>query len=148
MVRPDGRAERNVRGIAAADSGDNPVGFREIEARIGAERHHGGSRFGRADAGQHAENAVVVHAHVVVAGRNVDDLIEMLAFDPKLKLAGRVARVFAPLKHGNHDNFDLDGLWRWRCLTAKRTGAERGRYEGSAETSDKPAHEFPSLGMN
>jgi hypothetical protein len=84
----------------------------------------------------------------VVSGGKIDDLIEMLALDPKLKLAGRVSRVFAPLKHGDHDNFDLDGLRAGYRLGAERTGAERGCYERSAEKSDKPAHEFPSLGMN
>ena len=43
---------------------------------------------------------------MVIAGRQWDNLVEMLTFHPELKFAWRVARVFAPLEHGHHNNFD------------------------------------------
>src|SRR5205807_7937427 len=91
---------------AAADSGDKPVGFRKIEARVEADGHHGSCGFGSADTGQDAEDPVFVEADVVIARGERNDLIKVLALDPELVFAGRVASVLAAFEHG--DDYDLD----------------------------------------
>ena len=122
-IGPDGRAERNVRGIAAADARDNPVRLREIEARIEAERHHGGCCTRGAHARQHAENSVAIHAHVMISGGHGNHAIQMLAFDPQLIFAGSVAGVLAAFEHGDDDDFYFDWFRGRRGLGRKRSGA-------------------------
>ena len=114
MVRPDGRAKRDILRVASADTSDHPVSFGEIEARIETDGHHGGGSFRGADAGEHFENTILVEAQVMIAGGQRQNLIEMFAVDPELEFAGRVAGIFAALEHGDDDNFYLDGLWRGR----------------------------------
>jgi hypothetical protein len=45
----------------------------------------------------------------VVGGGEGIDLVEVIALDPVLKLAGFVAGVFADFKHGDYDYFYGDG---------------------------------------
>ena len=128
MIGPNRRAERNVRRIAAADARDDPVSFREIEARIEAQRHHRSGRARGAHAGEQAENAVAIHAHVMVASGQRNHAVEMLAFDPELIFAGSVAGVFAGLEHGDDDDFHFNrfcgrGYGLRRSLTKDRRGA-------------------------
>jgi len=53
---PNHRAERNVRRICSADTGDHPIRMRQIKARIKTQGHHGSACFGGANAGDHSEN--------------------------------------------------------------------------------------------
>src|SRR5215470_4509509 len=106
MVGPDGRAKRDVRRIATADAGHNPIGSREVESRIETERHDRRGCLCSAYASDHTENAVLIHAHVMVCGGQIEDLSEVLALDPELILAGRIASILTTLEHGNDDDFD------------------------------------------
>jgi hypothetical protein len=72
----------------------------EVEARVEAERHDRCCSARSANAGEQAKNTSVrVEAEVVVALGKGHDLVEVLALDPVLVLAGRVASVGALLKH-------------------------------------------------
>jgi hypothetical protein len=46
----------------------------------------------------------------VIGGGERIDLVEMIALDPVLKLAGLVAGVFADFKHGDDDDFYGNGV--------------------------------------
>jgi len=46
----------------------------------------------------------------VVGGGERIDLVEMIALDPVLKLAGLVACVLSDFKHGNYDDFYGNGV--------------------------------------
>ena len=110
-VDPDGGAEGGMLGGGSGDAGDDPVGVGEVKAGIEAEGHDGGGGVGCALSGDDGEFAGVVHAGGVVGGGERVDVVEVVAFDPVLELAGSVAGVFAGLKHGDDDNFDGDGGW-------------------------------------
>jgi hypothetical protein len=43
---------------------------------------------------------------VVIAGRERNNLVEMLTFHPKLKFARSVIGVFSALKHRDYEDFD------------------------------------------
>src|SRR5258707_9647423 len=119
-------------GSPPADSGDEPVSFREIEAWVEADGHHGGRGFGGPDAGQDAEDAIFVEADVMVAGRERKDLVEVLALDPQLVFAGCVAGVFAAFEHGDHH--DLDSEWfGFSCGLGKQQLGINTKY-------DQPKH--------
>jgi hypothetical protein len=45
---------------------------------------------------------------MICGGKGID-LVEMIPFNPVLKLAGLVAGVFANFKHGDYDDFYGDG---------------------------------------
>jgi len=46
----------------------------------------------------------------VISGGEGKDLIEVIAFDPVLKLAGFVAGVIAYFEHGDYNDFYGDGF--------------------------------------
>ncbi len=114
-VRPDSRAKRPSLRIDAADARNEPVSMGQVKARIAAQRHDGGRRASGADARHDAEHAIVVHQRIVVRGGHGKAPVEVLAFDPVLKLAGRITGVVADLEHGDHDDFHRDANGR-RCL--------------------------------
>jgi hypothetical protein len=47
---------------------------------------------------------------MMIARRERQDLVQVLALHPQLVFAGSVARIFSPFEHGDHDDFDAD--WR------------------------------------
>ena len=53
---------------------------------------------GRADAGEHSHDALIVHAQVVKALGKSKDAVEVFAFDPVLVLARRVALIGSGLE--------------------------------------------------
>ena len=65
-----------------------------------------------------------VEAEVVVALREGQDRVEVLALDPVLVLAGGVAGVGAGLEHVDDDDLDLDGLRRQRVWAADAGGQQ------------------------
>ena len=68
----------------------------EVEAGVEAEGHDGGGGAGGADAGEDAEDSGLrVEAEVVIALREWEDGVEVLALDPVLIFAGGVAGVGA-----------------------------------------------------
>src|SRR5207248_9527477 len=109
VTGPHGGPERDIGRVAAADTGDQPVGLGKVEAGVCAEGHYGGRRFGSPDSGDDAEDPVVVEAEVAVSGGEGQDLVQVLPLHPELKLARRVARIFAALEHGDDYDFDRDG---------------------------------------
>src|SRR5206468_6625799 len=62
------------------------------------------------DAGQDAEDSVFVEADRMIAGGERNDLIEVLALNPKLVFARRVASVRTAFEHGDDYYFDGDRL--------------------------------------
>lgn len=79
--------------------------------------------------------------YVVRAGRQRTNLVQMLAFHPKLKFAGSVAGVFAALEHGD-DDFDAHRPSRRRGLCTKGTKTERGQHEREDQPPRKSAQEI------
>src|SRR5882762_10708290 len=67
---------------------------------------------------------------MMVAGRDRNDLIEVLALDPELVFAGRVAGVFAAFEHGDH--YDLNADW---LAGRDGLGEERGAQKFQEEQS-------------
>jgi hypothetical protein len=78
---------------------------------------------------------------VVIAGGERNDLIEVLAFDPELVFAGRVAGVRAALEHGDDYYFDRDWLASRWALSKKLEGKNCAHDQDTNE-SLKPAHEI------
>ena len=65
---------------------------------------------------------------MVIAGRERNHPVEMLALHPELILARRVARIVAALEHRDHDDLD----WNRRNLGDKRP-TEEGDDNRNAE---------------
>ena len=78
----------------------------QVEARVQAQGHDGGSGMRRTLAGEHRHLPQRVHAHRVIGGGERIDAIEMVALYPELQLAGSIAQVGAHLEHGHHHDFD------------------------------------------
>ena len=81
----------------------------------------------------------------MIAGGEWNDLIEVLALDPELVFAGRVASVFAAFEHGDDYDFDADWLGLGCGL-----GKEEGRInadsdQNQSELPEELVHEIPSL---
>ena len=144
MAGPNGGAQRYIGGIASADTGDEPVSFRKVEAGVEADGHHGGRGFGRADAGQDAEDSVFVEADRMIAGGERNDLIEVLALNPKLVFARRVASVRTAFEHGDDYYFDGDRL-TGRCALTKKLEGKNHDYDQDKNKSLKSGHKIPSL---
>src|SRR4051794_28851271 len=91
----------------------------EVEARVEAQGHDRGCRFGSTDAGDHAKNSRArVVTQVAVARWKGDHLLKRQAFDPVLKLARIIACVGTALEH--RDDYNLD--WNWlRRAPAQQT---------------------------
>ena len=107
VPRPGRAADRGVRRIGARDAIEQPVGMGKIEARVQHQRHDlVGGAHGRAR--DDAEHALAVSAHHVVHAGHLDRLVEMLALDPVLKLAGLVSGVRTDLESRHDDHLDLD----------------------------------------
>ena len=84
-----------------------------------------------ARSGEDAHFALTIHADRVVGAGHGKDLVEMIALDPVLKFARRVAAVVADFKHGDDDDFDGD----WLCCLCE---AAKG-YGSRAEEKRKNA---------
>src|SRR5271163_348598 len=122
MLRPNGGPERDIRGISSANSSDDPIRFRKIKSGVEANCHNRSRSLRRSDAGQHAEHTFFVQARMVKGRRHGNDLIQVLALDPQLVFAGRVAGVLASFEHSDHDNFDRDRLGRSGRLSKSQRG--------------------------
>jgi hypothetical protein len=79
----------------------------------------------------------------MIAGGQRKDLIEVLTFDPELVFAGRVTNVFAAFEHGDHYDFDRDGLGGRSGLGREQSGENSENAQHTNETFEKPSHEFP-----
>ena len=109
--------------------------LRQVEPRVHAERHDRRRRTRGADAGDDAQDAVVVHPQVAIALRERDHAIELLALDPVLELAGPVAGVGAQLEHRDDHDLHRDGL-RLR----RRHAREHENREDEGENGRRPQH--------
>jgi len=91
--------------IDPRDPRDDPVRFRQIEARIGAERHDGSGTplgaFTRDDA-EHAARRVVTQMPITLWKR--EDGGQRKALDPIVELAGTIARILSSLERRNDDD--------------------------------------------
>ena len=72
-----------------------------------------------------------------------NDLIEVVALDPELVFAGRVAGVLAAFEHGDDYDLDRDRLAGCCGLSKKMDGRDCD-YDQNKNESLKPAHESPS----
>ncbi len=131
-LRPDARAKRAHLRIDAADAGDQPVGMRQVKAGVVTQRHDRRSGPRCPNACDDAEHSIVIHQRIVIRGRQREAPREMLALNPVLKLAGRVAGIVTNLKHGNDHHFDRNAS---RSL---RNGGHAGKQQNS---SKEEAHE-------
>ena len=82
---------------------------------------------------------------MVIAGRKRKNLVEMLAFHPKLKFARSVIGVFSALKHRYYDDFDADRTNRRSALGGEIGSTEPGYRERKDQLPGKTAHEVSNV---
>ena len=86
--------------------------------------------------------ALPIYAHVMVARRERKDLVQVLALDPELVFAGRVAGVLADFEHGDDHHFHFDRPRGGRgsgSLRRRRSRAGSYRHKQDAQSGDKSA---------
>ncbi len=134
-ARPRGRTQRYAVGAAARNSGNEPVGMAEVEARIESQCHDRRCRVRRSLAGENRHFAFAVHAQGMISGGERVAAVEMVALHPVLQLARSVAGVVAHLKHGDHDYLHRDGPWfRSNCI------GKHGQECASKKVAKRSAH--------
>jgi hypothetical protein len=80
---------------------------------------------------------------MVIRGRQRNDLIQVLALDPQLVLAGCIAGILTAFEHGNDNNLDAEGLTWWSGLGKKQAGARSEDHQRANELFKDFAHEIP-----
>jgi hypothetical protein len=79
---------------------------------------------------------------MVIARRQRKNLVQVLALHPQLIFARCVARIFPHLKHGDYDDFDLNGRG-WRGNGSSGLGKQRDR--AAAEKYERSIQELEKL---
>ena len=112
-IGPHRRSDCHLARRNACDSVDQPIAFPQVESWIEPERHQVDSGPDISGANRHREfGAIGVCADRAAHSRHFDHAIQMIAFDPVLQFARRVALVFADFEVHDNDDFwaDYGGL--------------------------------------